>query len=78
MPVCSLCGATAVLVWLKWHDSTNTDLVNVFACANHQISTDIACLTHQHTCTAPNAANLPGCDCNPTNTDVSSFAIHAA
>jgi hypothetical protein len=71
-PVCSLssCGQPAVLVWLKYADSTDAELVNVFSCQAHQISTALACLTHQSTCTAPNPANLPSCDCTPANTEV--------
>jgi hypothetical protein len=65
---CSLCGAPAVLVWLRFADGSATDTVNVFACAAHQITTDIACLTHQATCTAPASGQLPGCNCQPVNT----------
>jgi hypothetical protein len=64
-PVCSLasCGQPAVLVWLKWSDPTNTNLINVFACINHQLNANLAAEVHQSTCTAPNPANLPNCDC---------------
>jgi hypothetical protein len=37
----------------------------VFACAEHAIAMDRAALVHQNTCTAPNPANLPTCDCTP-------------
>lgn len=37
----------------------------VHACAAHAIVMDLAALVHQNTCTAPNPANLPGCDCTP-------------
>lgn len=37
----------------------------VHACATHSISLDLATLVHQCTCTAPNDATLPGCDCTP-------------
>lgn len=73
-PVCTLCGQPAVLVWLKFSTSADNNLANVFACSAHQLSIDVACLTHQSTCTAPNTANLPLCDCQPTNTDVSAIA----
>ncbi|MFJ6214996.1 hypothetical protein ACIQGZ_16920 [Streptomyces sp. NPDC092296] len=45
-------------------DATNIT-VPVYACAEHEIDMDLACHTHQATCTAPNPANLPGCDCDP-------------
>lgn len=73
-PVCTLCGQPAALVWLKFSTSADNNLQNVFACASHLLSDDVACLTHQSTCTAPNTANLPSCDCQPTNTDVSNLA----
>lgn len=38
----------------------------VFACAQHAITLDLAALIHANTCTAPNAADLPNCDCTPT------------
>lgn len=65
LPVCALCGQPAVLVWLRFNDSTNTTVGNVFACAEHEVSPDLAALTHLSTCTAPNAADLPNCDCQP-------------
>jgi hypothetical protein len=37
----------------------------VHACAQHAIGIDAAALIHQGTCTAPNPATLPGCDCTP-------------
>lgn len=37
----------------------------VFACAHHAISLDAAARIHRNTCTAPNLAHLPGCDCTP-------------
>lgn len=37
----------------------------VYACATHAISLDAAALIHASTCTAPNDADLPGCDCTP-------------
>jgi hypothetical protein len=38
---------------------------SVYACARHAISLDRAALIHESTCTAPDTANLPGCDCTP-------------
>ncbi|MFJ4787572.1 hypothetical protein [Streptomyces sp. NPDC088794] len=37
----------------------------VYACAAHAISLDGATLFHLSSCTAPNEADLPGCDCTP-------------
>lgn len=37
----------------------------VYACATHAISLDAAARIHASTCTAPNDADLPGCDCTP-------------
>lgn len=37
----------------------------VYACAAHGITLDAAALVHQATCTAPQPADLPGCDCTP-------------
>lgn len=45
-------------------DATNTT-VPVYACQIHEIDLDLACHVHQSVCTAPNPANLPGCDCTP-------------
>jgi hypothetical protein len=45
---------------------TATDTtVPVYACVNHAITLDGASLIHASTCTAPNVANLPHCDCTP-------------
>ncbi|MFD9632841.1 hypothetical protein [Streptomyces violascens] len=37
----------------------------VHACGQHAIGIDAAALIHAKTCTAPNPATLPGCDCTP-------------
>jgi hypothetical protein len=37
----------------------------VYACGPHAISMDAAALVHASSCTAPNDADLPGCDCTP-------------
>jgi hypothetical protein len=37
----------------------------VYACGPHAIGMDAAALIHAKSCTAPNAATLPGCDCTP-------------
>jgi hypothetical protein len=37
----------------------------VYACAAHAINLDAAALIHASTCTAPNPADLPGCNCTP-------------
>lgn len=42
-------------------DTTRT----VYACANHAITLDGAARVHLGSCTAPNEADLPGCDCTP-------------
>lgn len=39
--------------------------VPVFGCSLHAITLDLACRVHQSTCTAPNLASLPACDCTP-------------
>jgi hypothetical protein len=37
----------------------------VYACGPHAITMDAAALIHASSCTAPNDADLPGCDCTP-------------
>lgn len=37
----------------------------VYACGRHAITLEAAALIHQSGCTAPNDADLPGCDCTP-------------
>jgi hypothetical protein len=37
----------------------------VYACGPHAITMDAAALVHASSCTAPNDADLPGCDCTP-------------
>lgn len=37
----------------------------VYGCVDHALNADAAALIHQHNCTAPNPADLPGCDCTP-------------
>jgi hypothetical protein len=37
----------------------------VYACGPHAITMDAAALIHTSGCTAPNNADLPGCDCTP-------------
>ncbi|MEU5424018.1 hypothetical protein AB0H73_00180 [Streptomyces olivoreticuli] len=37
----------------------------VYACPAHAITLDAAARIHQATCTAPAAADLPGCGCTP-------------
>lgn len=40
-------------------------VIAVLSCGIHAITMDLASLVHASTCTAPNNANLPGCDCTP-------------
>lgn len=37
----------------------------VHACGAHSIGLDLATHVHANTCTAPDAAHLPGCGCTP-------------
>ena len=37
----------------------------VYACGPHAITMDAAALVHASSCTAPNDADLPSCDCTP-------------
>ncbi|WP_329140907.1 hypothetical protein [Streptomyces sp. NBC_00670] len=37
----------------------------VYACGPHAITLDAAARIHLSSCTAPNEADLPGCDCTP-------------
>ncbi|MEU6340295.1 hypothetical protein ABZ883_05000 [Streptomyces sp. NPDC046977] len=37
----------------------------VHACGKHAITMEAAALIHASSCTAPNEADLPGCDCVP-------------
>jgi hypothetical protein len=37
----------------------------VYACGPHAITMDAAALVHASSCTAPNEADLPDCDCTP-------------
>lgn len=39
----------------------------VYGCVHHAIAQDAAALVHLATCTAPDAAHLPGCNCTPEN-----------
>jgi hypothetical protein len=39
--------------------------IAVYACVQHAVSLQSASLVHAAICTAPNAANLPNCDCTP-------------
>ncbi|MGV9427067.1 hypothetical protein ACWDO7_22625 [Streptomyces sp. NPDC003656] len=40
-------------------------LIAVYACGRHAITLEAAAHIHQSCCTAPNDADLPGCDCTP-------------
>jgi hypothetical protein len=40
-------------------------VIAVYGCAAHGIALELAPFVHQSTCTAPNVANLPSCDCTP-------------
>lgn len=42
-------------------DTTRT----IYACGPHAITLDAATRIHASTCTAPNEAHLPGCNCTP-------------
>ncbi|MBX7464956.1 hypothetical protein K1Y80_02520 [Streptomyces sp. MAG02] len=44
-------------------EDDNTRVVH--ACGQHAIGIEAAALVHAKTCTAPNPAHLPGCDCTP-------------
>lgn len=45
---------------------TGTDTsVAVYACAQHALTLTAAASIHASSCTAPNKADLPGCDCTP-------------
>jgi hypothetical protein len=65
MVSCAACPNAAVLQWTKVDPADPNGTVPVYACADHSVSLDLAAMRHQSTCTAPNAANLPGCDCTP-------------
>jgi hypothetical protein len=39
--------------------------VPAYGCVTHEVSGDLSVRVHQASCTAPNPANLPGCDCTP-------------
>ncbi|MFD4968951.1 hypothetical protein [Streptomyces sp. NPDC058424] len=39
--------------------------IAVYACGQHAISLDAAARVHTSSCTAPNDADLPACDCTP-------------
>lgn len=41
------------------------DTRTIYACGPHAIHMDAAALIHASTCTAPNEAHLPDCDCTP-------------
>lgn len=74
-PVCSACGSAAVVQWRR--RPTVAELAEltaaqvpdatraVYACGAHAISVDLAAHVHAAECTAPDAKNLPGCDCTP-------------
>jgi hypothetical protein len=53
-------------------DLSGTNAVTAeFGCVNHQLSIDLSTMLHQSSCTAPNVANLPSCDCTPQTFGVS-------
>ncbi|MFJ8345034.1 hypothetical protein ACIQ9J_01395 [Streptomyces sp. NPDC094153] len=43
----------------------NDTTIAVYACGQHAISMDAAARVHASSCTAPNDADLPDCDCTP-------------
>jgi hypothetical protein len=45
--------------------TTAGTVVPVFGCLQHAVSVDLAPFVHLSTCTAPNPATLPKCDCSP-------------
>lgn len=64
---CALAGCTTppAVQWSRRSATDPTSVEAVFACTDHAITLDLAALVHQPTCTAPNLANLPLCDCTP-------------
>lgn len=65
MPKCAICPEVAYLQWTRVDPADASSTVPVYACTSHEISMDLAALRHQATCTAPNLAELPKCDCTP-------------
>lgn len=45
--------------------TTDCFALPVYACAAHGLTIDLAAHVHANTCTAPNPASLPHCDCTP-------------
>jgi len=75
------CTNTAVLVWKRrmtadelaaaqaqQPDSSVTEANSytpLYGCSEHLLTADLAAQMHASTCTSPNLANLPSCDCRP-------------
>ncbi len=76
-PACghTTCTDTAVVHWTRLPtagelanvpaDQQADAVVLVYACGTHAIGLEAAALVHHSTCSGPNAAALPACDCTP-------------
>jgi hypothetical protein len=64
-PTCAACGADSVVQWRRQNaaDLTHTDAV--YACGPHAITMAAAANVHQASCTAPDPATVPACNCVP-------------
>ncbi|MGE7439615.1 hypothetical protein [Kitasatospora sp. NPDC001175] len=65
-PGCAACQAPAEVQWRRKSVADPTHLDAVYACALHAIGLDAAAHIHQTTCTAPDPAHVPACNCTPT------------
>lgn len=58
------CPQLAVVQWQRRSaDPEHTEVVH--ACPNHTITLALGSRIHAAQCSAPNPADLPGCDCSP-------------
>lgn len=57
------CSSPAAVQWRRRNASGGTDAV--FGCPVHAITVDAAAHVHVPTCTAPDPARVPACNCTP-------------
>lgn len=79
------CSATPVVHWSRRYTTAELALIPealhtddmrqlVYACGTHAITLDLAAHIHAATCSGPNSAGLPTCDCTPEPLPVADMA----
>ena len=64
-PTCAACPTPPTVQWRRRAATDPEHAEAVLACATHGITLELAAHVHAPTCTAPNPAHLPACDCTP-------------